>query len=60
VARFDVGFPVGDGARLPGVTPVGFFFALSQAFGVPAIGPGGGPGSPQLTGSPTTALAPPP
>ncbi len=60
VARFDVGFPVADGARLPGVTPVGFFFAIGQAFGVPAIGPGGGPGSPQLTGSPTTAIGPPP
>ncbi len=60
VARFDVGFPMGDGLHQPGVTHVGFFFALSQAFGVPAIGPGGGPGSPQLTGSPTTALSPPP
>ena len=60
VLRLDVGFPVGEGARLPGVTPASFFIALSQAFGVPGIGPGGGPGSPQLSGSPTTALPPPP
>jgi hypothetical protein len=58
--RFDVGFPLGDGARLAGVTPVAFFVSLGQAFPVPVIGPGGGPGSPQLTGSPTTVLPPPP
>lgn len=60
VLRLDVGFPVGDGARLPGITPASFFLAISQAFGVPTIGPGGGAGSPQLSGSPTTALSPPP
>jgi len=60
VFRVDVGFPVGDGARIPGMPPASVFIALSQAFGVPTIGPGGGMGSPQLSGSPTTALAPPP
>jgi hypothetical protein len=60
VVRLDVGFPMGDGARLPGMTPASFFIALSQAFGTPGIGPGGGSGSPQLTGSPSTALSPPP
>ncbi len=60
VFRVDVGAPLGDGARLPGVPPVSFFLSLGQAFGVPAIGPGGGPGSPSLSGSPTTALPPPP
>jgi hypothetical protein len=60
VFRVDVGFPLGDGARIPGMPPASVFIALSQAFGVPAIGPGGGPMSPQLSGSPTTALSPPP
>jgi hypothetical protein len=60
VLRLDVGFPMGDGARIPGMPPASFFLALSQAFGVPTIGPGGGAGSPQLSGSPTTALSPPP
>jgi len=60
VFRADVGFPMGDGARLPGMSPVSFFIALGQAFGVPGVGPGGGPGSPSLSGSPTTALLPPP
>ena len=58
--RFDVGVPVGQGARIPGMPPVSFFFSVGQAFGVPGIGPGGGPGSPQLSGSPTTILSPPP
>jgi len=60
VLRLDVGFPVADGARIPGMPPASFFIALSQAFPVPTIGPGGGAGSPQLSGSPTTALSPPP
>jgi len=60
VLRFDLGFPVGDGARIPGISPVSFFLSLGQAFPVPTIGPGGGAGSPQLSGSPTTVLPPPP
>jgi hypothetical protein len=60
VVRLDVGFPMGEGARIPGMSPASFFIALSQAFPVPTIGPGGGSASPQLSGSPTTALPPPP
>ena len=59
VARADFGFPLGDGERATG-TVASFFISLGQAFGVPTIGPGGGSGSPQLSGSPTTALSPPP
>jgi len=60
VLRLDVGFPVADGARIPGMPPASFFIALGQAYPVPTVGPGGGAGSPQLSGSPTTALSPPP
>jgi hypothetical protein len=28
---------VGAGTRIAGVSPVGFFFAFEQAFGVPAL-----------------------
>ena len=37
VFRGDLAFPLGAGARLAGVAPVGFFFAFEQAFGVPAL-----------------------
>jgi len=39
VYRFDVGFPVGEGRTLPGVTPVSLLFTLGQAFDAPGIGP---------------------
>jgi hypothetical protein len=62
--RFDFGIPVGVGRDLPGVPPFSFFFSLGQAFNVPQVSPGAGTGSnislPQLSGSPTTALSPPP
>ncbi len=62
--RGDVGFPLGVGRTFPGVTPVSFFVSLGQAFTVPAVVPAAGTGStvtvPGLTGSPTTALTPPP
>jgi hypothetical protein len=64
VFRADLGFPVGAGRDLPGVTPVSFFLSLGQAFTVPGLSPGTGTGStvqlPQISGSPTTALPPPP
>jgi hypothetical protein len=62
VFRTDLGFPVGEGRNLPGVTPVSFFFSLGQAFTVPQVSPGTGTGLtlPQISGSPTTALSPPP
>ncbi|HEY2514330.1 MAG TPA: hypothetical protein VGI39_25860, partial [Polyangiaceae bacterium] len=37
VFRADVGFPVGDGARLPGVAPWSFFLAFEQAFALPTM-----------------------
>jgi hypothetical protein len=62
--RGDVGFPLGLGRTLPGVTPVSFFVTLGQAFTEPVVAPGSGTGStvalPGLSGSPTTALTPPP
>jgi hypothetical protein len=64
VFRGDVGFPLGDGRALPGVTPVSFFLTLGQAFATPLVSPGAGTGStvavPGLSGSPTTAILPPP
>jgi hypothetical protein len=64
VFRTDLGFPLGAGRDLPGVTPIAFFFSLGQAFYTPAVAPGAGTGStivlPQISGSPTTALAAPP
>jgi len=36
VYRFDVGFPLGEGRSLPGVTPVALLFTLGQAFDPPA------------------------
>ena len=62
--RIDVGVPVGQGRELPGVSPVSFFATVGQAFTMPGIGPGAGTGSsvsvPSISGSPTTALLPPP
>jgi hypothetical protein len=62
--RGDVGFPLGVGRTLPGVTPVSFFVTLGQAFTAPVVVPAAGTGStvvlPQLSGSPTTGLSPPP
>lgn len=60
VLRGDVGFPVGDGARLSGVSPWSFFIALSQAFGVPQVNPGNALSGASLTGSPSTAISAPP
>ena len=64
VFRGDIGFPLGEGRALAGVTPVSFFITLGQAFTTPAVLPSLGTGStvvvPGLSGSPTTALAPPP
>jgi hypothetical protein len=37
VLRGDVGFPMGEGARIRGVAPAAFFIAFEQAFGVPSI-----------------------
>jgi hypothetical protein len=39
VFRADLGFPVGSGAKLPGVTPASFFFAFEQAFSMPSPAP---------------------
>ncbi len=62
--RADIGFPLGEGRNLPGVTPMSFFITLGQAFTTPVVGPGTGTGttvlSPGLSGSPTTTLLPPP
>ncbi len=62
--RADVGFPLGEGRHLPGVTPMSFFVTLGQAFTTPVVGPGLGTGStvtgPGLSGSPTTAFSSPP
>jgi hypothetical protein len=62
--RADVGFPLGEGRNLPGVTPMSFFVTLGQAFTTPVVGPGSGTGStvvgPGLSGSPTTTFSPPP
>lgn len=62
--RADIGFPLGEGRNLPGVTPMSFFISLGQAFMTPVVGPGVGTGStvsvPGLSGSPTTNFAPPP
>ncbi|MGO8994935.1 MAG: hypothetical protein ACLQVI_16590 [Polyangiaceae bacterium] len=37
VFRLDFGFPVGNGANLPGVIPWTFFIAFQQAFTVPTL-----------------------
>jgi len=37
VFRADVGFPLGESARLPGVAPWSFFIAFGQAFGLPTL-----------------------
>jgi hypothetical protein len=62
--RGDIGFPLGVGRTFPGVTPFSFFITLGQAFTAPVVAPGAGTGStvvlPGLSGSPTTALPPPP
>lgn len=62
--RGDIGFPLGVGRDLPGVTPFSFFVSLGQAFTAPVVSPSSGTGStvatPGLSGSPTTALTPPP
>jgi hypothetical protein len=42
VYRFDVGFPLGEGRNLPGVTPVALLFTLGQAFDVPSTTTVGG------------------
>jgi hypothetical protein len=64
VFRADLGFPLGAGRDLPGVSPVAFFFSLGQAFYTPQVAPAVGTGStvqlPQISGSPTTALSAPP
>jgi hypothetical protein len=64
VFRGDIGFPVGEGRNLPGVTPVSFFVTLGQAFTTPAVSPASGTGTtvgdPGLSGSPTTAISAPP
>jgi hypothetical protein len=64
VFRGDVGFPLGEGRTLPGVAPVSFFITLGQAFTTPEVSPAAGTGStvilPGLSGSPTTAISPPP
>jgi hypothetical protein len=64
VFRGDIGFPLGQGRDLPGVTPVSFFVTLGQAFYTPTVMPSSGTGStvgdPGLSGSPTTAISPPP
>jgi hypothetical protein len=55
---------LGVGRDLPGVTPFSFFVSLGQAFTAPVVSPSSGTGStvatPGLSGSPTTALTPPP
>ncbi len=43
VMRLDVGFPITAGALPPGVTPVSFFLAFRQAFGLPTVGVGRAP-----------------
>jgi hypothetical protein len=62
--RADVGFPLGEGRNLPGVTPMSVFVTLGQAFTTPVVAPGSGTGStvsgPGLSGSPTTTFSPPP
>ena len=37
VFRFDLGFPIGAGATLPGVSPVAFFLSFGQAFDMPSL-----------------------
>jgi hypothetical protein len=37
VFRVDFGFPVGDGARIPGVAPMSFFIAFEQAVPFPSL-----------------------
>ena len=37
IFRVDFGFPVGEGAREPGVAPWSFFFAFQQAFTLPTL-----------------------
>jgi hypothetical protein len=37
VFRADVGFPLGESARLPGVSPWSFFIAFGQAFSLPTL-----------------------
>ncbi len=37
VFRADVGFPLGEASRLPGVSPWSFFIAFGQAFGLPSL-----------------------
>ena len=37
VFRADVGFPLGESARLPRVAPWSFFIAFGQAFGIPQL-----------------------
>jgi hypothetical protein len=41
VFRGDIGFPLGAGARIPGVSPAAFFIAFEQAFGVPSLASNG-------------------
>jgi hypothetical protein len=73
VFRGDIGFPLGEGRALPfqgspgaadRLPPVSFFITLGQAFTTPLVSPGAGTGStvvvPGLSGSPTTAISPPP
>ncbi len=64
VFRGDIGFPLGEGRNLPGVTPMSFFITLGQAFTTPVVAPSLGTGStlvtPGLSGSPTTTFPAPP
>jgi hypothetical protein len=64
VFRGDIGFPLGAGRDLAGVSPVGFFVTLGQAFTTPAVAPSSGTGTtvgdPGLSGSPSTAIPAPP
>jgi hypothetical protein len=36
--RAYIGFPLGEGGTLPGVTPMSFFITLGQAFTTPVVG----------------------
>jgi hypothetical protein len=42
VYRFDVGFPLGEGRNIPGITPVSLLLTLGQAFDVPHVTTVGG------------------
>jgi len=46
VFRGDIGFPLGAGARIPGVAPAAFYIAFEQAFGMPSLASIGLPSGP--------------